>query len=133
MNTYLLDTNVALWMFLNYKNIKDEFNKRFDIENDNFIFHQVSAWEIQIKYQIGKLELPEKPESFLPGIIEESGLIYRKIEDEGIFFLNKLQDFHKDPFDHLLISHATTNGWTVITSDIAFLDYPVMVEILQVH
>jgi PIN domain nuclease of toxin-antitoxin system len=39
----------------------------------------------------------------------------------------KLQLFHKDPFDRMLIAQALMGGLTILTSDRAFDPYPVRV------
>jgi len=58
----------------------------------------------------------------------QTGFAYEQVEDDGIFFLSKLPQIHRDPFDRLLIAHAVSNGWTVITADETFERYPVRVE-----
>jgi PIN domain nuclease of toxin-antitoxin system len=32
---------------------------------------------------------------------------------------------HRDPFDRILIAQAITEGWTLVTADALFVDYPV--------
>ena len=126
---YILDTQIALWIITKNKKLDiKEFKSKFVRPGTSFIFHQASTWEIQIKYSLGKLPLPKRPKDFLIDAVKKSGFIYEHISDEGIFFLDKLPQIHKDPFDRLLISHAITSGWTVITSDESFQSYPVMVE-----
>lgn len=130
-NKYLLDTQVALWIMLGSDEVSEKtFRKRFLSESSSLLFHQVSTWEIQMKYSLGKLPLPKRPETFLEQSIEESGFLYRTIEDTAIFFLDKLPDIHRDPFDRLLIAHASAHGWTIITADKTFEEYPVRVEML---
>lgn len=92
-----------------------------------WIFHQVSLWEIQIKYGMGKLSLPRAPEDFLPGAIAQSGMKRRYIEDEGIFFLGKVPAYHNDPFDRLLIAHAMLHGWEFATVDGQIEKYPLRI------
>lgn len=125
---YLIDTHVALWILLGDPRLKEaDFFARFG-SDETFIFHQISTWEIQIKFDLGKLKLPQRPENFLKKAIEETGFAYEQVEDDGIFFLSKLPQIHRDPFDRLLIAHAVSNGWTVITADETFERYPVRVE-----
>ena len=129
MKTYLLDTQVALWILLGSKRLSEKkFRKRFLSEPSQMVFHQVSTWEIQIKYQLEKLDLPKEPNDFLMSAIKSSGFSYKRIEDKGIFMLGRLPKVHRDPFDRLLISHALINGWSVITADSKFKKYPISVE-----
>ena len=134
--SYLLDTQIALWLMLGSRELDEgKFRKRFITDNEDevsFYFHQISTWEIQIKYNTGKLKLPQSPDEFLIEAVKQSGFTYEKINDQGIFFLGKLPSIHKDPFDRLLIAHAASLGWTIITTDNKFKDYPVKVEHVKV-
>ena len=130
-STYLLDTQIFLWLISADRRLPvASFKERFDSENSEFIFHQASTWEIQIKYELKKLPLPEKPELLVPKAIKKSNLTYKTIEDKGIFFLQKLPAIHRDPFDRLLLSHAMVNGWTIITADKTLTEYPAKVELI---
>jgi PIN domain nuclease of toxin-antitoxin system len=92
-----------------------------------WVFHQVSLWETQIKYDLGKLPLPEPPVTMLPPAIKESGMSYERIEDSGIYMLGKLPPIHRDPFDRLLVAHAVAHGWEMATVDAQVTQYPVRV------
>ena len=39
--------------------------------------------------------------------------------------VEKLPDFHQDPFDRLLIAQATSENLTIITSDLQFRQYDI--------
>lgn len=127
---YLLDTRIALWIMCGDSKLEEtKFRERY-AKPSHFIFHQISTWEIQIKYSMGKLLLPQRPETFLLDAVHASGFEYRAIEDDAIFFLGKLPPLHRDPFDRLLIAHASINGWTLLTRDKAIDDYPIKVELI---
>jgi len=129
VETFLLDTQVALWLMLGSKRLSEkEFVKRFNPKENRLVFHQASTWEIQIKYSLGKLLLPKKPESFLLDAVDESGFQYEKIDDKAIFMLDKLPKIHNDPFDRLLIAHSVVNAWTIVSSDEKFDSYPAKLE-----
>jgi PIN domain nuclease of toxin-antitoxin system len=131
-HTYLLDTQIALWIMLGVENTALKRIKELcSISDTDFIFHQTSTWEIQIKYSLGKLLLPERPENFLIESVKDSGFKYNQIEDQAIFMLDKLPLAHSDPFDRLLISHAVCNNWTILTTDNKFGEYPVKSKILN--
>lgn len=129
--SYLLDTQVALWLLLGSDRLpEDEFRKRFNFSESRFIFHQTSSWEIEIKYDLGKLPLPRRPGIWLLEAILKSGLLYERIEDSAIFSLGKLPPVHRDPFDRLLVTHALVNNWTLISSDRTLEGYPINLEIV---
>jgi PIN domain nuclease of toxin-antitoxin system len=92
-----------------------------------WIFHQVSVWEIQVKYDIGKLRLPKSPGALLPEAVNRAGFFPGVIEDEGVFLLGKLPPVHRDPFDRLLVAHAILHGWELATVDSTIAEYPVRI------
>lgn len=124
---YLLDTQIALWLILDDSRMPALARKRLGEADAEAVFHQVSLWEIQIKFDLGKLALPAPPSEVFPGWVSRSGLRTASIEDRGIFMLGKLPPIHRDPFDRLLVSHAIVNGWTMITADEIVKRYPVPV------
>ncbi|MDM8569491.1 type II toxin-antitoxin system VapC family toxin [Thiotrichales bacterium HSG1] len=97
-------------------------------DTNNLVYlSMVSLWEIQIKYQLGKLQLDVS----LPEMIEEqclhNGIRILPIEQKHIFELSKLPFFHKDPFDRLLIAQAMVEQIPIVTADSLFTQYSVEV------
>ncbi|MDO9303603.1 MAG: type II toxin-antitoxin system VapC family toxin [Anaerolineales bacterium] len=86
-----------------------------------------SIWEMQIKSQLGKLQL-RMP---LPELIREqqgNGLEVLPVEPSHIFALDSLPNHHKDPFDRLLIAQAIVEGAALVSADPLVKQYPVSVE-----
>ncbi len=132
VKSYLLDTQVALWVLTGSEAVNERaFRERFDSENSEFIFSQVSTWEIQIKFGLGKLPLPKPPQELLPNAIKQAGFRYERLEDPAIFFLDRLPPIHRDPFDRLLISQTIINGWTMISADQIMKRYSLPLESLD--
>ncbi|PKA16641.1 type II toxin-antitoxin system VapC family toxin [Leptospira haakeii] len=127
MRTILLDTQIILWFLLEDPKLPTSIKELCKEEDTRLLFHQVSLWEIQIKYDLGKLPLPEAPGNFLVAACIQSGLEKSNIQDEAIFFLSKLPNIHRDPFDRLLLSHAMINGWEFATEDDILKKYPVRI------
>ncbi|MDB4474661.1 type II toxin-antitoxin system VapC family toxin [Opitutaceae bacterium] len=122
----LLDTQIALWMWTDDSRLTSSHRKLLGETGHEFFYHQVSTWEIQIKFDLGKLPLPRPPSEVLPKWIAESGLRSKPIEDRAIFLLGNLPAIHRDPFDRLLIAHAVANGWSILTADETVKQYPVL-------
>ncbi|GIK58369.1 MAG: hypothetical protein BroJett015_40320 [Chloroflexota bacterium] len=84
-----------------------------------------SAWEIQIKSQLGKLRLT-KP---LPDIIrhqqEQNRLQILPVTLPIVLILDNLPLYHRDPFDRLLIAQANADQLTLVSNDNQFAPYPV--------
>jgi len=59
--------------------------------------------------------------------IFESGFDDLPFDFDDAFGLRSLPLHHKDPFDRMLISHATAKGLTILTNDTSFKKYNVPV------
>lgn len=125
MRNILLDTHVLLWM--QFESAKLSSQLKTLMQSDDCCWHlsQVSVWELQIKFDLKKLVLPQAPRELLPRLIAESGLSFALLQNEAIFMLGKLPPIHRDPFDRLLIATAIVNGWEIATTDDTFKEYPV--------
>ncbi len=127
MRTILADTQVALWLLLDDPALPERYRALAGESGIRWLFHQVSLWEVQIKYDLGKLPLSEAPERLLPPALKAAGFQRASMEDEGIFMLARLPPLHRDPFDRLLIAHALVHGWELATTDEQVRRYPVRV------
>jgi PIN domain nuclease of toxin-antitoxin system len=125
MRHLLLDTHIFLWSQFAPSKLSPKLSALFSSEDACWHLSQVSVLEIQVKYDLGKLELPETPQNFLPELIQDSGLNFHHLENKAIFMLGKLPRLHRDPFDRLLIASALVNGWEIATVDHIFDQYPV--------
>lgn len=86
-----------------------------------------SAWEMEIKRQLGKLAL-RMP---LPEIIAQqraaNGIGLLDLQLPHVLQLGSLPTPHKDPFDRILVAQALVEGATLVTVDPAIEAYPVPV------
>ena len=95
-----------------------------DANNELFV-SLVSSWEIALKYSVGKLALPQRPDHFVPIHREKLGAELLTIDEESVFHMLRLPDIHKDPFDRILISQAIVHGMIFLTPDQRISRYPV--------
>ena len=123
----LLDTQIALWVWTDADQVPANLRSAITDANNEVCFSQVSTWEIQIKYGLGKLLLPERPEQFLPTAIRRSGFNYLPLEDSAIFFLYRLPAHHRDPFDRLLIAQSITGNYHLATTDQQIYKYSALI------
>jgi len=121
----LLDTCSFLWMCASPKHLSEVARESIEACNEGLVLNQISAWEMQLKYQKGQLELKTSPRQ----IVNEACSIYpiewESISNEAIWHLQKLPDIHRDPFDRLLIAHALIGGHRIVTPDPMIHKYPV--------
>jgi PIN domain nuclease of toxin-antitoxin system len=86
-----------------------------------------SSWEILIKYQIGKLELPHHPTQYIRKHRKRLGIRSLAIYETAIQELSKLPLHHHDPFDRLIISQTNRYQLTLMTLDHQFEAYDVSI------
>lgn len=89
------------------------------------ILHQASCWEIQIKFDLGKLPLKRPPREIVTDGLRAHAVEYHPFQDADIWHLGKMPQLHSDPFDRILISHALCEGLRLATPDPAIHKYPV--------
>jgi PIN domain nuclease of toxin-antitoxin system len=77
----------------------------------------VSAWEIAIKYQSGKLSFDVPVEEVLSRILDGTVWPVLPVLPAHIPELLALPMHHRDPFDRLLIAQARAEGMALATSD----------------
>jgi len=110
---YLLDTHILIWWAENNKKLKPKY-KEIIADPVNMIFISVvSVWEVIIKTKLKKIRLKTSIEK----IIERYGFHILDIRIDHVLELNKLKDYHKDPFDRLLITQSKVEGMTLLTDD----------------
>ena len=120
----LLGTHIFLWLNQNTENIPTRV-LAFCENTDNILyFSPVSAWEIQIKHQLGKLELTV-PLSEMIETQQQNGLMLLPISLAHIYALDRLENYNQDPFDRLLIAQSIVESMPLVTVDKKVIAYPV--------
>lgn len=123
MRRLLLDTHVFLWWLVNDPQLGDKTKEIIaEIRNDVFV-SAATSWEISIKKAICKLIVPDDIEA----IVEDEGFEKLSIDFHHGQLAGQLPDFHKDPFDRMLIAQAQTEGLLLVTSDVLIPKYGVRV------
>jgi len=118
----LLDTHIFLWFILGEERIKPSV--RASIENADVAYLSViSLWETTIKFNLGKLALPEPPLPWLAVQREEHGIESLPLNETAIQRLATLPLHHRDPFDRILVCQALEHDLQIITVDPAFAKY----------
>lgn len=86
-----------------------------------------SIWEILIKAQSGKLNLPRPAGPYVLRKLAESGIETLAISIDHLLTLERLPMHHRDPFDRMLTAQSIEESWPIITGDPAFKQYPIRV------
>lgn len=123
----LLDTCTFLWIAENSPRLSAAATSLFmDPENERYL-STASAWEIGIKFAIGRLPLPDKPDVFVPQMRNASGLHSLAVDEESALLAGRLKAFHSDPFDRMLVAQAVVHGMTILSPDPAIEQYAVRI------
>jgi PIN domain nuclease of toxin-antitoxin system len=121
----LLDTHVFLWFISGDARLPAVMRESIrDLDNEAYL-SVVSLWEAIIKYQLGKLPLPEAPEGYLPLQREHHQIASLPLDEASVVHLVSLPALHRDPFDRILICQALAHGLTIVTVDDLIRAYPV--------
>ena len=123
----LLDTHIFLWFISGEKRLPEDmlYNIR-DPDNEVYL-SVVSLWEAIVKYQLGKLPLPQHPSVYLPIQRQKHQIASLSLSETSVSQLANLAKIHRDPFDRMLICQALEHGLTIVTVDDTFCAYPVSV------
>lgn len=124
--TFLLDTNVWLWMALAPKSFGAQTRILLSDRANDLVFSAASAWEIVVKSALGKLKLPLEATEYLRTRQQRSGTRFMPVLMDHVMALASLEPIHRDPFDRMLAAQALTEGYTLLTSDERLLRYPIV-------
>ena len=121
----LLDTCSFIWFLADSPQLSAKARAAILDPANSVYLSAVSAWEIGRKYAKGDLELPGRPESLIPQVRTDSGILSLPLSEEEAISAEKLTILHQDPFDRMIIAQALVQGMVVVTPDRAFEPYPV--------
>jgi PIN domain nuclease of toxin-antitoxin system len=106
----LLDTNVFIWLNDSPQQIPQQIITLLADPDNDLFFSLVSAWEMQIKIQLGKLNLQDSLPKILMTQQSENNLQILPIQLEHIWALEGLPNHHRDPFDRCNYSGLLKNA-----------------------
>ncbi len=121
----LLDTHCWLWWITTPESLAPEARQFIGDGRNEIFLSAASSWEIAIKYALGKLPLPESPETFIPPRLMRDAIKPLPIQHTHALHVASLPLHHRDPFDRLLISQAQMERLPIMTVDKQFKAYEV--------
>lgn len=120
----LIDTNVFLWLHAEPERLGHQLDLLEDPATQRLV-SAVVALEIIIKHGLGRLQLPEPPQQWVPSRIQRGAMQVVPIELAHVLAVAELDHHHRDPFDRLLISTARHLNLPIVTGDPVFARYDV--------
>jgi PIN domain nuclease of toxin-antitoxin system len=124
---FLIDTHVFIWYATGDKRLSETVISIIEDEENNIFFSMASLWEMAIKINIGRLQFKKPFEKIITQQISSNNYHLLNILPKHIFQLSNINNFHKDPFDRLIISQAVTDNLIVLTKDKYFKKYNISV------
>lgn len=121
----LLDTATFLWVIIDAPELSAQARQLFADPGNEVYLSSVSAWEIALKYALGRLPLPEPPERFVPAQRKQHGIDALPLGEDAALHLARLPLLHKDPFDRMLVCQAVVDALVILTPDELINQYPV--------
>ncbi|WP_239651921.1 type II toxin-antitoxin system VapC family toxin [Neosynechococcus sphagnicola] len=123
----MLDTHIFLWFISGDTQLSTDVRDAIRDPDNEVYLSAISVWEAIVKYQLGKLPLPEHPETYLPKQRDLHQIASLALDEISVVQLAKLPLLHRDPFDRMPICQALQNGLTIATVDTAIRAYSVNV------
>jgi PIN domain nuclease of toxin-antitoxin system len=121
----LLDTNVLLWALNDDRALTRRMRSAMTAPTADVHVSVVSAWEIAIKHQCGKLSFDVPVEEVLARILDGTVWPVLPVLPAHVIELLALPMHHRDPFDRLLIAQARAEGMALATADANIRKYRV--------
>ncbi|MBU0696411.1 MAG: type II toxin-antitoxin system VapC family toxin [Bacteroidetes bacterium] len=130
---YLIDTQILIWFQISPNKIKNEILDIIQDTSNQIFISDISLFEITIKQNIKKLpEFPVKLDDIIFNALKNDfsfiGLTHKLF---SVYLELALHEYHKDPFDRMIISTALAEEITIISSDEKFLLYNHLVKIIK--
>jgi PIN domain nuclease of toxin-antitoxin system len=117
----LLDTHILLWCLEESDKLPDKARDLL-LSADIVFASTVNLWEIMIKQSIGRLELKIDMHDIIQ-VIEQSGFSILPIKPNHAVKLVDLEEFHRDPFDRMLIAQSLVEPLHLLTCDTIVAKY----------
>jgi PIN domain nuclease of toxin-antitoxin system len=110
----LLDTNIII--FAAKDTLPHKARALIEDEENRVFYSAASIWELVVKYDKGKLDLPIAPFA-LENALRLNGYEQLDIKPRHALGLSDLKNIHKDPFDRILVSQALSENMVLLTTD----------------
>ena len=122
----VLDTQVWLWWNLGTGRLRETQRQTIaDNEATGLGISAISLWEVAKLVEYGRVELPMEIGAWFDSVLGYPGVSVLPLTPEIAVVSTTLPgDFHKDPFDQIIVATARVNECALVTSDRQIIRYP---------
>jgi len=125
----LLDTHVALWAVTDNPRLSAAARDHI-LNPSNFVFVSAATiWEITIKHALGRERMPISGKRATSWFVA-SGYELISITAMHAAAVGDLPDYHRDPFDRILIAQAVSEPLHLLTHDSVLESYSDLVVVV---
>ena len=121
----LLDTCTFLWIAGGDAALSPTAARLFAAPENDVYLSAVSAWEIAVKHQLGRLVLADPPDRFVAAQREAHAIEALPLDEASALHLSRLTPLHRDPFDRMLVCQAIVHGLVIVGPDPLITQYPI--------
>ena len=121
----LLDSHIFIWMHNEPNKLSTKAAMEIVVLSNTLFLSIASIWEIQIKTQIGKLQLSIPLAELVKRQRQANMIEILPVSLSHVLALDHLPLHHKDPFDRLLIAQANLEDATLVSQDEILSSYSV--------
>jgi PIN domain nuclease of toxin-antitoxin system len=123
----LLDTHTFIWWDRDPAKLSPQTLALCQDQANVVLLSVVSVWEMQIKRQLGKLQLCLPLADMIASQQQTNQIAVLPVNLAHVLALESLPVHHKDPFDRLLIAQAREEDAVLVSSDPVFARYQIEV------
>jgi len=129
MTRYLLDTNIFIYRATDFDSINNDVQVLLNEPDAQLYISSASVMEMVVGYNNRSFDTRrwKTAEEMVRSINEEFYIDVLPFKEEHLLTFARLRanvaKGHKDPFDHMIISHAITEKMTLVSSDRRFPFY----------
>jgi PIN domain nuclease of toxin-antitoxin system len=121
---YLLDTHTFIWLCMDWKKLPPGLVCLFESDPDGLFISSITAVEIGLLVNAGRLSLPSSCEYFFRKNLRYFRIQELPVDVEIGLASAQLPQIHRDPFDRILIATAQKHKMTILTKDQTIPTYP---------
>ena len=121
----LLDTHVLIWWSLDSVKLTKKIYELLTDPDNTLVVSIASIWEMQVKVQLGKLDLDKKVSELITHQQQVNNLEVLPIDPAHVYALENLPNEHRDPFDRIIIAQSIVEAIPLLSADKVFDRYPV--------